>query len=166
MRARHIVAMIACAVATAAVPAAAQEPFIGEIRMVGFNFAPQGWALCDGQLLSISQHTALFSLLGTTYGGNGQTTFALPDLRGRAPIHAGAGPGLPLRGLGSAGGTTTTETVNLVGVQRSYASGEVESLSGSAARPVAAGGQPDGNMPPFLTVHYIIALEGIFPSQN
>ena len=70
------------------------EPFLGEIRMVGFNFAPRGWALCNGQILSIAQNTALFSLLGTTYGGNGQTTFALPNLMGRAPIHQGQGPGL------------------------------------------------------------------------
>src|SRR5262245_2996958 len=80
------------------------QPYIGEIRMVGFNFAPLGWALCNGQLLAISQNTALFSLLGTTYGGNGQTTFALPDLRGRIPIHQGQGPGLSNRVLGEVGG--------------------------------------------------------------
>ncbi len=82
----------------------AAEPFIGEIMLFAGNFAPRGWALCDGQLVSISQNTALFSLLGTTYGGNGQTTFALPDLRGRAPIHSGQGPGLSLRNLGEQGG--------------------------------------------------------------
>src|SRR5207249_2114418 len=85
----------------------AQEAFVGEIRMVAFNFAPTGWALCDGQLLSIAQNTALFSLLGTTYGGDGQTTFALPDLRERVPIHAGSGP----RELGSTGGVASTDTV-------------------------------------------------------
>src|SRR5262245_22132190 len=84
--------------------ATAQEPFLGEIRWVGFNFAPIGWALCDGQILSISQNTALFSLLGTTYGGNGQTTFALPDMRGRVPLHPGTGPGLTQRVAGEAGG--------------------------------------------------------------
>src|SRR5262245_36926456 len=84
--------------------AAAQEPFLGEIRWVAFNFAPKGWALCDGQILSIAQNTALFALLGTTYGGNGQTTFALPDMRGRVPIHSGTGPGLTVRVAGEAGG--------------------------------------------------------------
>jgi microcystin-dependent protein len=81
------------------------EPFLGEIRMVGFNFAPRGWALCNGQLMSIAQNTALFSLLGTTYGGNGQTTFALPDLRGRAPLHQGQGPGLTPRTIGESSGS-------------------------------------------------------------
>lgn len=84
--------------------------FIGEIRMVGFNFAPQGWAKCDGQLLQINQNQALFSLLGTIYGGNGTTTFGLPDLRGRVPMHAGSGPGLTPRSIGQRGGS---ETVNL-----------------------------------------------------
>jgi microcystin-dependent protein len=83
------------------------EPFIGEIMLFAGNFAPRGWALCDGQLLSISQNTALFSLLGTTYGGNGQTTFALPDLRGRVPIHPGQGPGLTPRSQGEIGGSET-----------------------------------------------------------
>jgi len=87
--------------------ARAQEPFIGEIRWVAFNFAPRGWATCDGQLMSIAQNTALFSLLGTTYGGNGQTTFALPDMRGRTPVHPGQGPGLSLRDLGEVGGAET-----------------------------------------------------------
>lgn len=81
------------------------EPFLGEIRMFGGNFAPRGWALCNGQLLSIAQNTALFSILGTTYGGNGQTTFALPNLQGRVPMHWGAGPGLTPRTLGETGGT-------------------------------------------------------------
>src|SRR6476620_7519707 len=81
------------------------EPFIGEIRIFGFNFAPRGWAFCNGQILSIAQNTALFSLLGTTFGGNGQTTFALPDLRGRVPIHTGQGPGLSPVTLGMVPGT-------------------------------------------------------------
>jgi microcystin-dependent protein len=89
------------------------EPFIGQIMPVGFNFAPRGWALCNGQILSIAQNTALFSLLGTTYGGNGQTTFALPDLRGRVPIHQGQGPGLSNYSLGQVAGTeNTTLTTN------------------------------------------------------
>lgn len=87
------------------------EAFIGEIRLVGFNFAPQGWALCDGQLLSISQNTALFSLLGTTYGGDGRTTFALPDLRGRVPVNQGQGPGLSPYNIGQSSGA---ETVTLI----------------------------------------------------
>ena len=93
---------------------AQQEGFIGEIKMFGGNFAPRGWALCDGQLLSISQNSALFSILGTTYGGDGRTNFALPDLRGRVPIHAGTGPGLSPKHLGQKGGT---ETVVLALVQ-------------------------------------------------
>lgn len=90
------------------------EPFIGEIRMVGFNFAPRGWAFCNGQILSIAQNTALFSLLGTTYGGNGQTTFALPDLRGRIPMHWGQGAGLTPRVLGEVSGS---ENVTLLTTQ-------------------------------------------------
>lgn len=83
------------------------EPFIGEIKILGFNFAPRGYATCQGQIMSIAQNTALFSLLGTTYGGNGQTTFALPDLQGRAPIGQGTGPGLPNYNMGQRGGATT-----------------------------------------------------------
>lgn len=90
------------------------EPFLGEVRLFPYNFAPRGWMECEGQLLSISQNTALFALLGTTYGGDGITTFALPDLRGRAPIHAGTGPGLTPRVLGERGGT---ETVTLTAAQ-------------------------------------------------
>ena len=88
-------------------PAVAQDPFLGEIRWVGFNFAPRGWALCNGQLLSISENQALFSLLGTTYGGDGRTSFGLPDMRGRVQIHFGSGFGLTTRPLGSKGGTET-----------------------------------------------------------
>ena len=87
------------------------DPFVAEIRIFPFNFAPKGWAWCDGQLLPLSQNTALFSLLGTTYGGNGQSNFALPDLRGRAPMHPGQGPGLSLHDLGETGGS---ETVTLL----------------------------------------------------
>jgi len=87
------------------------DPFVAEIRIFPFNFAPRGWAFCDGQLLPISQNTALFSLLGTTYGGNGQSNFALPDLQGSVPMHQGQGPGLSLRDLGEIGGT---ETVTLL----------------------------------------------------
>lgn len=87
------------------------DPFVAEIRIFPFNFAPKGWAFCDGQLLPLSQNTALFSLLGTTYGGNGKSNFALPDLQGRAPMHPGQGPGLSLHDLGETGGS---ETVSLL----------------------------------------------------
>lgn len=112
------------------------EPFIGEIRMVGFTYAPQGWALCDGQLLSIAQNSALFALLGTTYGGNGQTTFALPDFRGRVPLHPGQGPGLSPYVLGQSSGVeTVTLTTNQMPahshtVAANSNPGEVESPSG------------------------------------
>lgn len=103
---------LAAALLGAALPAAhAQEPFVGELRWVPYNFAPRGWASCNGQILPIAQNQALFSLLGTTYGGNGQTTFALPDLRGRMPIHFGQGPGLSNRDLGEVGGA---ESVTLL----------------------------------------------------
>ena len=103
----RITITLAVLLAGVASPAAAQDPFIGEIRWVPYNFAPRGWASCDGQLLPIAQNTALFSLLGTTYGGNGQTTFALPDMRGRTPVHVGQGPGLTERHLGESGGQET-----------------------------------------------------------
>jgi microcystin-dependent protein len=116
------------------------EPFIGEIRIFGGNFAPRGWALCDGQLLAVSQNDALFSLLGTIYGGDGRTTFGLPDMRGRVPVHAGTGPGLSNRRLGAKGGT---ETVTL-------SAGQVPSHNhGGALRAVgsdATSSDPTGRM--------------------
>lgn len=171
------------------------NPFIGEIRMVGFNFAPAGWALCNGQLLSISQNTALFSLLGTTYGGDGISTFALPNLQSRVPIHFGQGNGLSPYVLGQAGGA---ETVTLLtsqmpihnhgvncntggGTQASPAGGfpAVESTgtsldyaasSNGAMNPAMTGntgsGQPHSNIQPYLSVNFVIALQGIFPSRN
>lgn len=171
------------------------EPYLGEIRMAGFNFAPRGWALCNGQLVSIAQNSALFALLGTTYGGDGQTTFALPDLRGRVPIHWGTGPGLTNRVQGevsgtetctlianqmpahnhlinaqSAAGTTTSPSgAYLAGQPRGgammYASTPDSNLSASALS-VAGGNQPHNNMQPYLAVTFIIALNGIFPSRN
>ena len=173
----------------------AQTPILGEIKMFAGNFAPQGYAFCNGQLLPIAQNTALFSLLGTTYGGDGQTTFALPDLRGRAPIHAGNGPGLTNRNLGQKGGTeTNTLTVaqlpahnhsvvavstpgnqtsptnnlpadtNLFDNEYSNASGNTTMNSSMIGN--TGNGQPVDNMQPYTTVHYIIALQGIFPSPN
>ncbi|MGW2554070.1 phage tail protein [Streptomyces sp. NPDC001635] len=167
------------------------EPYLGEIRMVGFGYAPQGWALCNGQLLPIAQNTALFSLLGTTYGGNGQTTFALPDLQGRVPLHPGSGAGLSPRVRGESGGTETvtlttgqipshTHTLNGVAARQDtnrvagavLANGGYYSTqtpdTGMDQAPIGAtgGGQPHPNMQPFLCVNFIIALQGIFPPQS
>ncbi len=167
------------------------EPFIGEIKMVGFNFPPRGWAFCDGQLLAIAQNTALFSLLGTTYGGDGRTTFGLPDMRGRFPTHVGTGPGLSPRVSGQRSGTEThtlsqnqlpahSHVVNLaagtegdsndpagrllaVTDDRNYVSGSGGAM-GSTAN--TGGGQSVNHMPPFLVVHFCIALVGLFPSRS
>src|SRR5215217_7886099 len=118
------------------------EPFIGQITQVGFTFAPRGWALCNGQILSIAQNTALFSLLGTTYGGNGQTTFALPDLRGRAPIGPGQGPGLSPRSLGEQSGT---ENVTLLQSQMPAHNHTVQ--SNKATNDAATNSRPNGRVP-------------------
>jgi microcystin-dependent protein len=165
------------------------EPFLGSIIIFGGNFAPRGWAFCNGQILAISQNTALFSLLGTTYGGNGQTTFALPDLRGRVPIHFGQGPGLSNYSEGETGGA---ESVTLSAAQmpqhqhvQPASNGDEDTnrpnnavpahggvyattTDGSALDPTSAAGgsQPHENRPPYLAINYIIALEGIFPSRN
>lgn len=170
------------------------DPFVGEIRMFAGNFAPRGWDFCNGQLLPIRQNTALFSLIGTIYGGDGRVTFALPDLRGRVPIHTGQGAGLSDYPLGSRGGV---EQVSLSleqlpahshallgndaeGNQRTPANHALatpeEGLIYSAAEPTAVmakdaiaptgNGQPHENRPPYLTVNYIIALQGIFPSRQ
>lgn len=155
------------------------EPYIGEIVMYGFNFAPRGWAHCNGQMLPIAQNTALFSLLGTTYGGDGQTTFALPDLRGRVPLHAGQGPGLSSYTQGERSGS---ETVTLLASQipgHSHTLPEVQvrgvgtqavgattgGALGTATTSAVGGAQPHPNMPPYLALYYSIALEGIFPSR-
>ena len=169
------------------------EPFVGEIRMFAGNFAPRGWAFCDGQLLAVSQNDALFSLLGTIYGGDGRTTFGLPDLRGRIPIHAGTGPGLSPRRLGSKGGAEeVTLTVNQLpshghpfqGTNAPATSRDpignspaealfdayVEDLSPAplAASAVSnvGGSRSHTNLMPFLCVHFIIALVGIYPSRH
>jgi microcystin-dependent protein len=128
------------------------EPFIGEISMFGGNFAPRDWAMCDGQILPISQHQALFSLLGTMYGGDGRTTFALPDLRGRAPIHQGSGPGLTPRRIGHRGGT------------ESVSSGRPG--AGQIGTDNTGKGVTTDNMMPYLAINYIISLRGIFPSRS
>jgi len=165
------------------------EPFLSEIKIVSFNFAPKGWALCNGQFLPINQNQALFALLGTTYGGNGQTTFALPNLRGQVPIHMGGG-----HTLGEAAGATAV-TVNIQQMpqhlhflQASTATATLDTptnalLGGSAPNdlytgptslsPLIAstvtsvgGSQPHNNMMPYLVLNFIIALQGIFPSRN
>ena len=135
------------------------DPFLGEIRLVGFTFAPQGWALCDGQLLSIAQNTALFSLLGTTYGGNGQTTFALPDLRGRVPIHPGQGPGLSNYVLGEQSGSenVTLNASQLPGHNHPLASSNQQGSSSD----------PSGNFPAVLNDPAgTIAVNGYLASSN
>ena len=173
-------------------PAAAQEPFIGEIRMFAGNFAPRGWALCDGQILQIVQNTALFSILGTTYGGDGQTTFGLPDLRGRFPIGQGQGPGLSSRQIGEmagaeavtlttaqmpahthvarakgAAGTTSAPGNNVAAAGRNLYSTAAPDVALSVAAIAATGGsQTHENMPPYLGITFIIALEGIYPPRN
>jgi microcystin-dependent protein len=171
-------------------------PFLAEIKMFAGNFAPRGYAFCSGQILAISQNTALFSLLGTTFGGNGQTTFALPDLRGRVPVHQGQGPGLSSYVLGEVTGTeTVTLNINQLpshnhllavnsGPGNSAAPANNEFLAGSTARDrlyttnaanttLAAGSvSPSGNsqptpiIQPLLVLNFIIAIEGIYPSRN
>lgn len=171
------------------------EPFIGMIILVPYNFAPRGYAFCQGQILPIAQNTALFSLLGTTYGGNGQTTFALPDLRGRVPNSSGQGPGLSNYDLGQLSGTeNTTLTINQIPAHNHIYAPLANSGDASASKPagkypaltpaaayaptndgtamgsqntnVAGGSQPFSNLQPYLTLNYCIALEGIFPSRN
>lgn len=170
------------------------EPFVGEIRMFGGSFAPRGWAFCEGQLLAVNQNDALFSLLGTIYGGDGRTTFGLPDMRGRVPVHMGQGPGLSDRRLGSKGGeenvTLTTNqmpshnhtlnamttpatatqisadrTFGHVGVEIYVADGDHVPMSSSSTTPTG-GGQAHPNMMPSLGINFIIALVGIYPSRH
>lgn len=168
------------------------DPFLGEIKMFGGNFAPRGYALLDGQLLAVSQNQALFALFGTLYGGDGRTTFGLPDLRGRLPIHKGQGPGLPNFNQGSKAGTETeTISVNKMpahnhtpGVSSNPASSPVPVGRVPSAAPVNAfsaaapdtdlapaiggtgGNAAHNNVMPFLCINFIVALVGIFPSRN
>lgn len=172
------------------------NPFLAEIRILPFNFAPKGWALCNGQLVPISQNTALFTLLGTTYGGDGASNFALPNLQGSTAMHPGQGPGLSLHDLGEAGGTDTVTLseseipthshtlsaapnaalVKLPGA--SVAMGR--SRNGNAYQDTpgnliamnagvigtAGGGQPHNNLQPYLTLSFCIALQGVFPPMT
>jgi microcystin-dependent protein len=170
------------------------QPYVGEIRMFGGNFAPAGWMFCQGQLLPISEFETLFNLIGTTYGGDGQSTFGLPDLRGRTPIHMGAGTGLPTYTLAETGGaeTVTLSTPQLPIHNHPYVattniatqaapSGQVIGQSTVAkmyisANPTAnlapnaigntGGNQPHNNLQPFLCVSFIISLFGIFPTPT
>ena len=161
-------------------------PYIGEIRILSFNFPPKGWAFCNGQLLPINQNQALFSILGTTYGGNGQTNFALPNLQGRVPVHVGNGIVL---GQSSGESTHTLITTEMPAHSHTPAgsstpanlgvpTGNLWTTGNAAYNPTAntsmnpasilniGGGQPHENMSPYLTLNICIALQGIFPSQN
>ena len=169
------------------------DPFLGEIIIFAGNFAPRGFAFCEGQLLAISQHSALFSLLGTTYGGDGETTFALPDLRGRGPIHVGQGPGLQDYRLGEKGGaetvtltsptmpahrhdwpassepaTSTDPTNNVLadtdGTTRAYGSRPPLGTTPSVA--TTGNSAAHDNRQPSIAMYYCIALQGVFPSRN
>jgi microcystin-dependent protein len=172
------------------------EPFLGEIRMVGFNFAPIGWAQCNGQLLPIAQNTALFALLGTFYGGDGRSTFALPDLRGSVPMNQGQGPGLSERTIGEMGGADTVTLsaaemplhthaalTNGIGPTTANPAEAVWTAVGRSASPpygpatnlqtmspqalsVSGSGMPHNNRQPYLVVNFIIALQGEFPSRG
>jgi microcystin-dependent protein len=171
------------------------NPFLAEIRIFTGNFAPKGWALCDGQLMPISQNTALFSLLGTTYGGNGTSNFALPNLQGCAPMQAGQGPGLSLRDLGETAGEQTVTLLQTEMPAHSHGAladatadnndpaGNIWATGqkgfGSVYQPpdnsapmspsalsIAGGNQPHNNMSPFLGLTFIIALQGVFPARS
>ena len=170
------------------------DPFVAEIRIFPFNFAPRGWAWCNGQLLPLSQNTALFSLLGTTYGGNGKSNFALPDLQGRAPMFWGQGPGLSLHDLGETGGSQTVSLLESEmpahghGLMAQVVPGDAQTPAGTAfARAIGAtpymtpgpvtvmsdlalspagGDQPHNNMQPYLTLYFCIALQGVFPPRT
>jgi microcystin-dependent protein len=172
------------------------DPFVAEIRIFPFNFAPKGWAFCDGQILPLSQNTALFSLLGTTYGGDGKSNFALPNMQGNAPMHPGQGPGLSLHDLGETGGS---DTVSLIDSEIPVHSHQLRAVAdpGDISLPQtgavlaattgatgyvaptpqlapmsgnslapAGGDQPHNNMQPYLTLNFCIALQGVFPPRT
>jgi microcystin-dependent protein len=172
------------------------DPFVAEIRIFPFNFAPRGWAWCDGQLLPLSQNTALFSLLGTTYGGNGKSNFALPDLQGRVPMHPGQGPGLSLRDLGESSGSDTVTLLESETPLHTHAlsaqavpadsptpqaavfgrvigatpyrlpAGAALTAMSDQALAPAGGDQPHNNMMPYLTFYFCIALQGVYPPRT
>ena len=171
------------------------DPFVAEIRIFPFNFAPKGWAFCDGQILPLSQNTALFSLLGTTYGGDGRSNFALPNLQGSAPMHPGQGPGLSLHDLGETGGS---DTVSLLESEIPAHSHDLKAQGGTGTKSTPAnnsfartsgatpylppagavlvpmsdqvisptgGSLPHNNLMPYLTLSFCIALQGVFPPR-
>jgi microcystin-dependent protein len=172
------------------------NPFVAEIRIFPFSFPPKGWAFCDGQLLPISQYTALFSLFGTTYGGDGTSNFALPNMQGSAPMHPGQGPGLSLHDLGETGGSDTVTLLesempahthalmaspipSLVklpspnaAMGRSRNANAYQDTPGNLVAmnantiAPAGGGQPHNNMQPYLTLNFCIALQGVFPPRS
>jgi microcystin-dependent protein len=171
------------------------NPYLGEIRIFAFNFAPKGWAMCNGELLAISSNTALFSLLGTYYGGDGTTTFALPNLQSRIPIHPGQGQGLSPYTIGQSGGTESVTLTTQQMPQHNHTSNVVSGPQATAPRPssvypgnatsgsaystaspdsqfnanflsLAGGNQPHSNIQPYLTVTFCIATVGIYPPRN
>jgi microcystin-dependent protein len=170
------------------------DPFVAEIRIFPFNFAPTGWAFCNGQLLPISQNTALFSLLGTTYGGDGKSTFALPNMQGNVPMHPGQGPGLSLHDLGETAGSATVTLIESempfhthalqasqgdgtdqapldqlyatgIGIGQYANAGALTQLAVTALAPTG-GSLPHNNMQPYLTLSFCIALQGVFPPRS
>jgi microcystin-dependent protein len=170
------------------------SPFIAEIRILGCNFAPIGWSFCSGQLISIAQNTALFSLIGTTFGGNGTTNFGLPNLQGKAPMQSGQGPGLSLRNLGETGGTATvtllstempSHTHGVVAATVDIADSNVPTNNniGKASTQIfntvgtqvpmsvstissVGGNQPHNNMMPYLVMNFCIAMQGVYPPRS
>ena len=172
------------------------DPFVAEIRIFPFNFAPKGWAFCDGQLLPLSQNTALFSLLGTTYGGDGKSTFALPNIQGSAVMHPGQGPGLSLHDLGEIGGSETVSLLQSEMPAHSHALSASQADAGDRSpksekfavgsggvnmyappsnpltqfatemSPPTGGDQPHNNMQPYLTLNFCIALQGVYPPRT
>jgi microcystin-dependent protein len=172
------------------------DPFVAEIRIFPFNFSPKGWAFCDGQILPLSQNTALFSLLGTTYGGDGKSNFALPNMQGNAPMHPGQGPGLSLHDLGETGGSDTVSLLESEIPSHSHALmcnaapadtgdpagnsfGRIVGASpylppagaplinmADVALAPAGGDQPHNNLQPYLTLNFCIALQGVYPPRT
>ncbi len=171
------------------------DPFVAEIRIFPFNFPPKGWAFCDGQILPISQNTALFSLLGTTYGGDGKSNFSLPNVQGNAPMHPGQGPGLSLHDLGELGGSETVtllqseipghthvlraDSVDLADTNVANPNASLAISSGGTlyqgtqnaqlafqALALTGGDQPHNNMQPYLTLNFCIALQGVYPPRT
>jgi microcystin-dependent protein len=170
------------------------DPFVAEIRIFPFNFAPKGWAFCDGQILPLSQNTALFSLLGTIYGGDGKSNFGLPNMQGSAPMHPGQGPGLSLHDLGETGGSDTVSLLeseipshshNLIAsasdgtntkpAGQLFAQGAGVNIWGTTALngqfsdnalAPAGGDQPHNNLQPYLTLNFCIALQGVYPPRT